>query len=468
MKRETQNILIYCLDAIGESMAGPAIRSWEFATQLSKNHNVTIMSPYKTQLKSKSFKLMKYTNRSFERELEKADFLIVQKIQSRIAKLANKYDTRIIIDAYDPISVEALEALRHEKMQTRIAMNNRLLLEQSISFMYADSIICASEKQRDFWLGVLSGLNKITPTMYDKDNSLRNLIDVVPFGLSSDAPIKNSEDGLRKKFNLKQSDFVVLWGGGIWDWFDPLSVIRAVNTIKDKIPIKLVFMGIDHPNPGIPRMPMVEKSIELSNRLGLTNKNVFFNEGWVPYKQRQNFLLDANVGISTHYDHLETRFSFRTRILDYIWASLPIIATRGDSFAEIIEENNLGIIVDYDSQESLTNAFSYLYKNKEDYARIQKNMQKISLEFHWENCIKPIESIIEYWVESEPEKTMNVNYATISLTNIHGGYSKRIKRYAKMLVTPEEYKVRMGKLYRSQDIIRRKTLKKAIGLDKKK
>lgn len=463
-----QNVLIYCLDSIGESMAGPAIRSWEFATQLSKKHNVTIISPYKTQLKSKHFVLKKYTNKVFEREIQKADFLIVQKIQPKIAKLAQNHNTRIIIDAYDPISVESIEALRYEKMNKRIAINNKLLLEQSISLMYANSIICASEKQRDFWLGALSGLDKITPGMYDKDNSLRNLIDVVPFGLSSEPPTKSKSSGLRDKFGLSKDDFVVLWGGGIWNWFDPLSVIHAVNTLRDKIPIKLIFMGIDHPNPAIPRMPMVKKSIELSDKLELTNKCVFFNEGWVPYKQRQNFLLDANVGVSTHYDHLETRFSFRTRILDYMWAQLPIVATKGDSFAEIIEENNLGIVVDYNSSDSIANAFNYLYRNKEDYLKIQKNLRKISLEFHWENCVKPIDNIIEYWTQNEPEKAMNIKYATISLTNIYGGYIKQIKRYAKMIVTPEEYKVRIGKLYRSQDIVRRKTLKKVLRIDNPK
>src|SRR5664280_3299763 len=46
-----------------------------------------------------------------------------------------------------------------------------------------------------------------------------------------------------------------------------------------------------------------------------------------PYTERSDHLLDADVGVSTHFDHVETEFSFRTRILDYLWTGLPIVAT---------------------------------------------------------------------------------------------------------------------------------------------
>ena len=52
-------ILINCLDVIGESMAGPAIRSWEFANQLSKNHDVVVLCPNQSELKPKNFALKK-------------------------------------------------------------------------------------------------------------------------------------------------------------------------------------------------------------------------------------------------------------------------------------------------------------------------------------------------------------------------------------------------------------------------
>jgi hypothetical protein len=42
---------------------------------------------------------------------------------------------------------------------------------------------------------------------------------------------------------------------------------------------------------------------------------------------------------------VETRFSFRTRILDYLWAGLPVIATSGDSMSDLVEAEDLGAVV---------------------------------------------------------------------------------------------------------------------------
>jgi hypothetical protein len=66
--------------------------------------------------------------------------------------------------------------------------------------------------------------------------------------------------------------------------------------------------------------------------------------------------LEADVGISLHFSHLETRFSFRTRLLDCIWAGLPIIVTRGDVLSSLVERRHLGWTVDYESVDDVTAA----------------------------------------------------------------------------------------------------------------
>jgi hypothetical protein len=57
----------------------------------------------------------------------------------------------------------------------------------------------------------------------------------------------------------------------------------------------------------------------------------------VDYAKRADYLLEADLGVSTHYDHVETAYSFRTRILDYLWAGLPILATEGDSLSRLVK-----------------------------------------------------------------------------------------------------------------------------------
>ena len=423
-------ILINCLDYMDESMAGPAIRSWEFANALSKNHQVVVLTPNTTSLNPKDFVIKKITKKVLEYEIKNNDFYISQTILPRAAKLARKYNTRTILDAYDPMAIESLEANKSKGIGERILLNKLLLTVQSSSFCFADSVICASEKQRDLWLGVLSTMNKITPNTYDEDNSLRNLIDVVPFGISSKNPVKQKSNIFKQKFGIDNSDFVLLWGGGIWNWFDPLTLIKAVTNLKDKLHVKLVFMGIDHPNKNIPRMAMVEKAIKTAKELDPDGEIIFFNEGWVPYKERQKFLSSADVGVSTHYDHLETRFSFRTRILDYLWSELPIIATQGDSFAELIEERHLGEVVRYRDEKSIEQAILRLATDKKYYDNIKNNISSVKKEYYWEVCVQPIERMVEYWSDHTPEKSVSVN----TLHTVLAGLYRTQKVIAKKII----------------------------------
>ena len=82
-------------------------------------------------------------------------------------------------------------------------------------------------------------------------------------------------------------------------------------------------------------MRMATEARALADGLGLAGTHVFFNEGWVDYESRQDYLLEADIGVSAHIDHLEASLSFRARILDYLWAGLPVVATRGDVLADL-------------------------------------------------------------------------------------------------------------------------------------
>ena len=84
-----------------------------------------------------------------------------------------------------------------------------------------------------------------------------------------------------------------------------------------------------------------------------------------PYDDRQNFLLEADIGVSTHLDHVETEFSFRTRILDYLWASLPVVATGGDSFGDIIDARGVGLTVPPGDVDALEDALFRLLDDAE-------------------------------------------------------------------------------------------------------
>jgi glycosyltransferase involved in cell wall biosynthesis len=190
---------------------------------------------------------------------------------------------------------------------------------------------------------------------------------------------------------IAPDDKVILWGGGVYSWFDPLTLLRAVDKLRRRAPnVRLYFLGLRHPNPDVGEMPITAETTALADELGLTDTHVFFNQGWVPYQDRQNYLLEATIGVSTHLDHVETAFSFRTRVLDYLWASLPIVATAGDSLADVIESERIGLTVPAGDVDALEEALFRLIDDEAFQATCRKNLTRSAPRFHWSTVLRPL------------------------------------------------------------------------------
>jgi len=387
-----RKILIISSEVLSNEMAGPAIRVWNFAKVLSEHMDVTLAIPNKTDIAEQDFKMVQFFDDGQLKEIIGSNDIILcggmtfAKYQS--IKESGKY---LIIDIYDPYNLATLAEYEKETVKKQLEIFESIHNIFNEQFYYGDFFICASERQRDFWLGMLAALNRVNPYSYRQDPTLRKMIDVVPFGLPGSRPV-HTKNVLRGKVDgIGKDDFIIIWGGGIYDWFDPVTLVKAMDKVKKKRDdIKLFFMGIKHPNPEVKESDMAGKTIELAKKLELYDKTIFFNFGWVDYEERQNYLLESDIGIITHPMHIETRFSFRTRILDYLWTGLPIVSTKGDSLSDLIEKNDLGITVEDGDASDLADAIIRLAQNREYYDKCVANIEKIAGHYAWDKICGPI------------------------------------------------------------------------------
>lgn len=357
-----KNFLLICNDTIGKQMAGPAIRCVEMALALAPHYDVTLLAPSIGARSFAEFALLEATKEVVQACATRADFVLIQGDALSHYPFLKKIEGVLIADLYCPIPLEyhqSSSGVSGDIRMTTTAHNSRVLSDQ---LCFADYFLCASEKQRDFWLGALALTGRINGLRWPEAShaNIDELIAVVPFGMPGYAPEKNGA-GLRERFNIPKEDFVAIWGGGVYQWFDPLTIIRAIHRLTSEGQrVHLVFMGVKHPNPGIHQHDMCGEAIKLAEELGLTDRFVHFNFGWTDYDHRQNYFLEADVGVSAHFDNPETRFSFRTRMLDYLWCGLPIIATKGDVFGQNVAERQLGVAVDFEDVEGWVAALSRL------------------------------------------------------------------------------------------------------------
>ena len=386
-----RRVLVATKDRVGERMAGPAIRAWRLAEALSGVHDVELVSMTACERTDERFVARAVTERDLV-ELERwCDVVLFQGNVLHESAALQATGKVVIADMYDPVHLEQLEQARDVRPDERrrivaatTAIVNRTLLR-------GDAFLCASEKQRDLWVGHLAALGRVNPVIYDADPSLRGLVHVVPFGVDDVAPTRHGRAIKGVVPGIGVDDVVLLWGGGVYNWFDPLTLIRAVGLLADSWPtVRLYFLGIAHPNPDVPRMRMATDAVALSDELGLTDRVVFFNSGWVPYERRADYLLDADIGVSTHLDHVETAYSFRTRLLDCFWAGLPVVTTAGDALAEVVADAGAGLAVPPGDVRALCAALELLVSDPGVRERCAAASASLAEAYRWSRVLAPV------------------------------------------------------------------------------
>ena len=339
---DRKRVLVICADKLGSTLAGPALRAYEIARVLQEHADVTLAGDRAGTPPPGGVPTVLYSLRSpgeLRPHVEAADVVFAQPQWPVIAHWLRESGARLVFDLATPEPFEVLEATAGRPLARRV--KGALTLDRiNGALRDGDHFVCAGQKQRDLWLGAMLSQRLITPSLYDSDPSLVSVIDSVPFGAPAEPPRAQGR-GPEERFDaVGPDDEVVLWNGGIWGWLDAPAAIRAVAEVaRDRPHVRLVFMGAPASGPG---QAAGEEARRVAGELGLLGSVVLFNDTWVPYEQRADWLLRASCALSAHHEHLETRFAYRTRMLDCFWAGLPIVCTRGDELAARVEREDLG------------------------------------------------------------------------------------------------------------------------------
>jgi len=390
-KAEGEGVLLLSPSPIDARMMGPGIRYWEFARAISRVARVTLVVPNETMLTHPDFAI--HVHKSGENDQALLDLVTQHQIvviqgfgfvlHPGLARHIIDHNKYLVVDLYGPFGLEGLETRADNMNEGAIGANLREWAALNEQIKLADFFVCSSERQRDYWLGMLSACYRLNPHTYADDHTARRLIGLVPFGLPDELPVHHHTVLKGVHSHVAPTDKVILWAGGIWDWMDPLSLLRALaNLVAERQDIKLLFLsGRQAADPA--SATMSEQAVRLSQELGLYNQYVFF-ERWVPYEERANYFLEADVGVCFHFDHLETRFAFRTRILDYIWAGLPIITGSGDTMGDLVKQHGLGYAIPPGDVAGLTNAMRSLLNEPDSRGSRREAFARLAHDLSWE------------------------------------------------------------------------------------
>jgi glycosyltransferase involved in cell wall biosynthesis len=385
-----QRMLILTRDATSARLGGNAIRATELARVLSDEHDVTLASPGEDPgLGIPHVRWHPASPGTIAAAVRDASTVLAMPQDPATHALLKRSGARLIFDLYDPYPLEVLEAFADAPLLQR-------RLQETItgdSFVQAlrlgHHFVCASERQRDLWLGAMLALGLLRGDTYREDPTFRERLDVVPIGLSEDAPQAGA--GAREHFGLAAEDEVIVWLGGLWNWVDPLTAVRAMALLRERRPRARLVVIAALPTDG-PSASVARGTHQLAGELGLTGTTILFTDERVPYAERGAWLLQGDCGLSLHVDQLETRFAFRTRLLDYFWAGVPVVCTGGDDLGDLVASERLGEVAPPADPEAVARGLeAVLDRGRDAYAPA---LERVAREFTWSRVSQPLRRML--------------------------------------------------------------------------
>ncbi|MCU1673257.1 MAG: hypothetical protein JWN77_1370, partial [Frankiales bacterium] len=280
----------------------------------------------------------------------------------------------LVGDAYVPIHVEvsARDATDVELEQREFMAD---LPRWNSALQRCDLLLVASEEQRLYYTGLLAALGRVTPMSYRDTRML-----LTPFGVHGDEVPPAERD--RSDGSLR-----ALWFGGVYPWFDASALIGSVRLATARgVPVTLTMAGAK--NPFVRHGHFVEHAdaaIELAEASGDVQLLP-----WLPYAERGRAYETSDVIVSLNTIGPENAFSWRTRVVDYIWSGLPLLTNGGDPLAERLIAAGAAMRLSAATPEAVADALETLHREPERLVRMRQVMAAQRRTLDWQRCVEPL------------------------------------------------------------------------------
>ena len=301
---EYADLLLITHEKISDKMAGPGIRAWEIAQALGQHGvNITLATPYESVRQATGVRIERYSwdePQTLVNLIEGATVILTTgPLLARIVYAIDRpIEKPVIVDIYDVVEIERImyHAVRGDQHHDPMPA---ILDEMYVYLRHGDYFICSSEKQHDLWVGALMAAGRINPISLKDHFQLDHLLGIVPMGMPLSPP-QPTPPRLRNVVpGIDDDDKILFWGGGIWEWTDPFTLIEAMELLlKKRQDIRLVFGSLHHFDQDIvPEMTVANRFFSKIEDNGWLDRYVFFQD-WVPYDERGGTLLEVDLGIS--------------------------------------------------------------------------------------------------------------------------------------------------------------------------
>ena len=353
-------IAVVTRDPTGPELGGNAMRATELARSLTAHGDVTLVAPGSPPPAPVAHAAWDpEAPRTLRPLLAGADAVVSTPQSPEATAELRRCGARLVLDLYDPFPLAALEA-HAAAAPLRRRLHTTLAGDAFLEGMRtAHHLICATSASATCgsarcWPPGCCDRRPTTPTRRCATGSTSCR--------PACRPSRRAARGtpLSERFG----DEVVLWYGGLWNWLDPVTPVRALPALLERRPgAHLAFLG---------KVPAEPPSVAPPTGRGRSRASSGRRRAGALPRRRRTVRAARRVADRRRLRglrpraHLETRFAFRTRMLDFIWAGLPVVCTEGDALSELVARDGLGEVVAPGDHEGIAEALARVLETGRD------------------------------------------------------------------------------------------------------
>ena len=359
-------VLVATDDRVGPAMAGSALRAWELARVVrSAGHEVHLLAAAGSEPPGPDGPTPEEHG-----SWRDADAVVCPAWSLPPRAFLAGRRLRLVVDGTTPLLAE-LDAMPDGpavRRRRRTAAARLPLVAQR-----ADAVLVAGGAQEAWWRRVV---RPGVPLLQ------------VPFGVP-DEPFPGDPAEVP---GVPRGWRIVLWWGGVWPWLD-LDSLLAARARLEAAKLSIVVptggrpggggAGLD--TPGLRRR---------ANRFGLDERQVVALEEWVPYVERHRLLAAASLLAVLHHPGAEAELAFRTRALDGMWATVPLLVSDGGEVARLVRTNRWGAAVPPKDIAAAAAAMELLLGDREQ-GRCREALEEARPMWRWTEVARPLVTALD-------------------------------------------------------------------------
>ena len=338
-------------------------RTINMAIALSSNHSVTVIASFKKQINSPLFNKitfykinikkmgwLKYLEYHYKASSflknKNFDFVISGDLYSLSASSLNKKNNKIIYDCREIYS--ALSAHINKPIYRFICF-----LYENFFMKYVDDVVVTAQTDLLFLKKKYSNFSHLN----------WHLIYNYPFG-----SFEKKQQKIRIKYSIPDNHYILLYHGVLHKGRGLSQLIKLTSKLSNITSI-IIGDGVDK-----------KKYIKIAAGLNLKKRVIFISK--IPYLNLLNYASACDFGWCLIDDKsLSYKYALPNKLFEYLFAGLPIIASRSINIQKIIEKYGVGLCVDYNNAQQQIDAVLFLIKNQKESIYYQ---QIASKNFIWD------------------------------------------------------------------------------------